>query len=98
MLIVVEKVLRGKEIRRIISIKKITDDELEVIKKEQSKKKIDNELEIKEKEIEEELKVTEERSSEESNKEINDLQQKNVEDIKEENDEQIIIKEDTKQK
>ena len=49
MLIVVEKVLRGKEIRRIISIKKITDDELEVIKKEQSKKKIDNELEIKEK-------------------------------------------------
>ena len=85
MLIVVEKVLRGKEIRRIISIKKITDDELEVIKKEQSKKKIDNELEIKEKEIEEELKVTEERSSEESNKEINGLQQKNVEDIKKEN-------------
>ena len=85
MLIVVEKVLRGKEIRRIISVKKITDDELEVIKKEQSKKKIDNELEIKEKEIEEELKVTEERSSEESNKEINGLQQKNVEDIKKEN-------------
>ena len=85
MLIVVEKVLRGKEIRRIISIKKITDDELEVIKKEQSKKKIDNELEIKEKQIEEELKATEESSSEESNKEINDLQQKNVEDIKKEN-------------
>ena len=49
MLIVVEKVLRGKEIRRIISIKKITDDELEVIKKEQSKKKVDDELEVKEK-------------------------------------------------
>ena len=75
------KVLRG----RIISIKKITNDELEVIKEEQSKKKIDNELEIKEKQIEEELKATEESSSEESNKEINDLQQKNVEDIKKEN-------------
>ena len=49
MLIVVEKVLRGKEIRRIISIKKITNDELKVIKKEQSKKKIDDELEVKEK-------------------------------------------------
>ena len=37
--------------------------------------------------------MTEERSSEESNKEINDLQQKNVEDIKKEiNDEQIVIK------
>ena len=75
------KVLRG----RIISVKKITNDELEVIKEEQSKKKIDNELEIKEKQIEEELKATEESSSEESNKEINDLQQKNVEDIKKEN-------------
>jgi len=75
------KVLRG----RIISIKKITNDELEVTKEEQSKKKIDNELEIKEKQIEEELKATEESSSEESNKEINDLQQKNVEDIKKEN-------------
>ena len=75
------KVLRG----RIISVKKITNDELEVTKEEQSKKKIDNELEIKEKQIEEELKATEESSSEESNKEINDLQQKNVEDIKKEN-------------
>jgi len=56
-----------------------------VIKEEQSKKKIDNELEIKEKQIEEELKVTEESSSEESNKEINGLRQKNVEDIKKEN-------------
>ena len=85
MLIVVERVLRGREVRRIISIKKITNDELEVTKEEQSKKKIDNELEIKEKQIEEELKATEESSSEESNKEINDLQQKNVEDIKKEN-------------
>ena len=75
------KVLRG----RIISVKKITNDELEVTKEEQSKKKIDNELEIKEKQIEEELKATEESSSEESNKEINDLQQKNVEDTKKEN-------------
>ena len=49
MLIVVEKVLRGREVRRIISIKKITDDELKVIKKEQSKKEIDDELEVKEK-------------------------------------------------
>jgi len=49
MLIVVEKVLRGREVRRIISIKKITNDELKVIKKEQSKKKIDDELEVKEK-------------------------------------------------
>ena len=49
MLIVVEKVLRGKEIRRIISIKKINNDELKVIKKEQSKKRIDDELEVKEK-------------------------------------------------
>ena len=55
------KVLRG----RIISIKNITNDELEVIKEEQSKKKIDNELEIKEEQIEEELKATEESSSEE---------------------------------
>ena len=49
MLIVVEKVLRGREVRRIISIKKITDDELKVIQKEQSKKEIDDELEVKEK-------------------------------------------------
>jgi len=34
MLIVVEKVLRGREVRRIISIKKIDDDELKVIEKE----------------------------------------------------------------
>ena len=67
MLIVVEKVLRGREVRRIISIKKINNEELKVIKKEQSKKRIDNELEVTKKEIEEELKVTEERSSEESN-------------------------------
>ena len=40
MLIVVEKVLWGKE---------INDDELKVIKKEQSKKRIDDELEVKEK-------------------------------------------------
>ena len=68
MLIVVEKVLRGREVRRIISIKKINNEGLEVIKKEQSKKRIDDELEVTKKEIEEELKVTEERSSEESNK------------------------------
>ena len=49
MLIVVEKVLRGREVRRIISIKKITEDELKVIQKEQSKKEIDDELEVKEK-------------------------------------------------
>ena len=67
MLIVVEKVLRGREVRRIISIKKINNEELKVIKKEQSKKRIDDELEVTKKEIEEELKVTEERSSEESN-------------------------------
>ena len=67
MLIVVEKVLRGREVRRIISIKKINNEELKVIKKEQSKKRIDNELEVTKKEIEEELKVTEERPSEESN-------------------------------
>ena len=67
MIIVVEKVLRGREVRRIISIKKINNEELKVIKKEQSKKRIDNELEVTKKEIEEELKVTEERPSEESN-------------------------------
>ena len=50
------KVLRG----RIISIKNITNDELEVIKEEQSKKKVDDELEIKE-----EPKTIEESSSEE---------------------------------
>ena len=49
MLIVVEKVLRGREVKRIISIKKITEDELKVIQKEQSKKEIDDELEVKEK-------------------------------------------------
>jgi len=49
MLIVVERVLRGREVRRIISIKKITEDELKVIQKEQSKKEIDDELEVKEK-------------------------------------------------
>ena len=38
------KVPRG----RIISIKNITNDELEVIKEEQPKKKVDDELEIKE--------------------------------------------------
>ena len=46
MLIVVEKVLRGREVRRIISIKKINDDEPKVIKEEQSKKRIDDELEV----------------------------------------------------
>ena len=55
------KVLRG----RIISIKNITNDELEVIKEEQSKKRIDDELEIKEEQIEEEPKTIEESSSEE---------------------------------
>ena len=65
MLIVVEKVLRGREVRRIISIKKINDDEPKVIKEEQSKKRIDDELEVIKKEVEDELKVTEERSSEE---------------------------------
>ena len=66
MLIVVEKVLRGREVRRIISIKKINDDEPKVIKEEQSKKKrIDEELEVIKKEVEDELEVTKERSSEE---------------------------------
>ena len=51
-----EKVPRG----RIISIKNITNDELEVIKEEQPKKKVDDELEIKE-----EPKTIEESSSEE---------------------------------
>ena len=46
MLIVVEKVLRSREVRRIISIKKINDDELRVIKKEPSRKEIDDELEV----------------------------------------------------
>ena len=68
---VVEKVLRGREVRRIISIKKINDDELKVIKEEQSKKRIDDELEVIKKEIEDDLKVTEERSSGESNKNKN---------------------------
>ena len=60
MLIVVEKVLRGREIRRIISIKKIDEDELRVIKNEPSRKEIDDKLE---KEIEDELNVNEEESS-----------------------------------
>ena len=63
MLIVVEKVLRGREVRRIISIKKIDDDELKVIEKEPSRKEIDDELEMIQKEIEEELDVIEEQSS-----------------------------------
>ena len=63
MLIVVEKVLRRREVRRIISIKKIDDDELRVIKKEPSRKEIDDELEVIKKEIEDELNVTEEQSS-----------------------------------
>ena len=63
MLIVVEKVLRGREVRRIISIKKIDDDELKVIEKEPSRKEIDDELKVIKKEIEEELDVTEEQSS-----------------------------------
>ena len=46
MLIVMEKVLRGREVRRIISIKKIDDDELKVIEKEPSRKEIDDELEM----------------------------------------------------
>ena len=71
MLIVVEKVLRGREVRRIISIKKINDDELKVIKKEPSKKKSDDELEVIKKEIEDELKVTEEKSSRKLNKNRN---------------------------
>ena len=60
MLIVVEKVLRSREIRRIISTKKINDDELKVIKKESSKKEIDEELEVVKKEVEDKLKITEE--------------------------------------
>ena len=62
MLIVVEKVLRSREVRRIISIKKIDDDELRVIKKELSRKEIDEELEVVKKELEDELNVTEEES------------------------------------
>ena len=65
MLIVVEKVLRGREVRRIISIKKINNDEPKVIEEEQSKKKFDDELEVIKKEVEDELEVTKERSSEE---------------------------------
>ena len=57
------KVLRGRNIRRIVSIKKINNDELKVIKEEQSKKRIDDELEVIKKEIENELKVTGEKSS-----------------------------------
>ena len=68
---VVEKVLRGRDIRRIISIKKINDDELKVIKEEQSKKRIDDELKVIKKEIEDELKVTEEKSSGKLNKNRN---------------------------
>ena len=71
MLIVVEKVLRGREVRRIISIKKIDDDELKVIKKELSKKRIDDELEVIKEEIENELNVTEEKSSGKLNKNRN---------------------------
>ena len=52
----VHKVLGG----RLISIKNITNDELEVIKEEQPKKKVDDELEIKE-----EPKTIEESSSKE---------------------------------
>ena len=65
------KVLRGRNIRRIISIKKINDDEPKVIKKEQSKERIDEELEVIKKEVEDELEVTKERSSEEENKNMN---------------------------
>jgi len=61
MLIVVEKVLRSREVRRIISIKKIDDDELRVIKKEPSRKEIDEELEVVKKEFEDELNITEEK-------------------------------------
>ena len=71
MLIVVEKVLRGREVRRIISIKKIDDDELKVIKKELSKKRLDDELEVIKEEIENELNVTEEKSSGKLNKNRN---------------------------
>ena len=71
MLIVVEKVLRGREVRRIISIKKIDDDELKVIEKEPSKKRIDDELEVIKEEIENELNVTEEKSSGKLNKNRN---------------------------
>ena len=71
MLIVVEKVLRGREVRRIISIKKIDDDELKVIKKELSKKRIDDELEVIKEEFENELNVTEEKSSGKLNKNRN---------------------------
>ena len=60
-----EKVLRGRNIRRTISIKKIIDDEPKVIKEEQSKKRIDEELEVIKKEVEDELEVTKERSSKE---------------------------------
>ena len=71
---VVEKVLRGRNIRRIISIKKIIDDEPKVIKEEQSKKRIDEELEglkVIKKEVEDELELTKERSSKEENKNKN---------------------------
>ena len=71
---VVEKVLRGRNIRRTISIKKIIDDEPKVIKEEQSKKRIDEELEglkVIKKEVEDELELTKERSSEEENKNKN---------------------------
>ena len=71
MLIVVEKVLRGREVRRIISIKKIDDDELKVIEKGPSRKEIDDELEVIKEEIEEELNVTEENSSGKLNKNRN---------------------------
>ena len=60
MLIVVEKVLRSREVRKIISIKEIDDDELRVIKKEPSRKEVDDELEVIKKEVEDELNVTEE--------------------------------------
>ena len=65
MLIVVEKVLRGREVRRIISIKKINNDELRVIKKESSKKEVDDKLE---KEIEDVPDVDKETSSRQLNK------------------------------
>ena len=68
---VVEKVLRGRNIRRIVSIKKINDDEPKVIKEEQSKKRIDNEFEVIKEEIENELKVTGEKSSGKLNKNRN---------------------------
>ena len=54
-----------------ISNKKINNDEPNVIKKEHSKERIDEELEVLKKEIEDEFKVTKERPLEEEDKNMN---------------------------